>query len=873
MVLAGLLVELFVNMKDNLQLDEFPWTVIESPKKSFFNQSKVSMRVASKEQGGSSYDGPKIVWPQRWSHVDYFYILEPVELGMYVAKSLHDRFHYQIKRSEKHILDQIVAFCKQSRGRCKYKMVGPGKNHIDDNILVVHDPSRAIKDYLATINDEDLLQDLLSHAKFDRNRGNLAIDTGYASAKCQERDKLAFCISKPTLLARTKEDLFLQTMVQVSTVMDMLCKEFSMPKLFRVNGIDKEWARQLHPDNVVQSIRNSVALASAAFGGHLDSQNDPRELMCAVPVVHRIFQSSIGPIRHAKIGYSRKACYEAGLRLNLLQPIVKDVASWYYSLDGNQRVVSNKLFLLPRSPTIDRGISFPVHCKKSVGLSTFIDAVILMQQQFDLSKEQCIGLAYNILTSESPFYFWKTAMEFMEDTDVHHNQRMKNLSPINLGLEYHRKMWDKIEDGTYHNIPRHHQPHNNYRPEDELICESITSLIHMCDAFWMIHEADRHKQYYHSMAVGLLVKSTQDGGCYGAGFLTSQGLLYALACLGLIPIGVTHWGEVATNPKYLNDLQITIGNGKADMFLTTLAHHLGITPCEAEQINCKYGRQSNTSEGSYKDAIYPTQRVYEVRKDGKLNVFDGTAIDVILPPAHSWRDTRQSRKVDALYWFNKTKKKVRGGNRINKKKKQKREEATIIEIEGLPTKQQIFLASDEVMLSLRLNSLLGIALGGTPLPWAKIMAVHCKNMEDASTTYHFAFANHQGQIIKPEPTDIQYTCPFECKVDGILRFTATNHCAALSKAVFLLIDSPAGKEQHLSRDLGDNQYNIRKKRPGKLLGYYILYHTEDSKRARKKGHERKIAVVNPLNCDTLLFAIYNENYGTEKINCCLLHRN
>ena len=153
------------------------------------------------------------------------------------------------------------------------------------------------------------------------------------------------------------------------------------------------------------------------------------------------------------------------------------------------------------------------------------------------------------------------------------------------------------------------------------------------------------------------------------------------------------------------------------------------------------------------------------------------------------------------------------------------------------------------------------------------MAVHYKNMEDASTTYHFAFKNHQGQLIKPEPTDIQYTCPFECKIEGILRFTATNHCAALSKAVFLLIDSPAGKEQHLSRDLGDNQYNIRKKRPGKLLGYYILYHTEDSKRARKKGHERKIAVVSPLNCDTLLFAIYNENYGTEKINCCLLHRN
>jgi hypothetical protein len=81
-------------MDNNFSLDLFPWMVIESPRKSFHKQSKVSMRVASKEQGGAWYDGPQIIFPERWAHIKAFYVLESVELGFYIAQSLHDSFHY-----------------------------------------------------------------------------------------------------------------------------------------------------------------------------------------------------------------------------------------------------------------------------------------------------------------------------------------------------------------------------------------------------------------------------------------------------------------------------------------------------------------------------------------------------------------------------------------------------------------------------------------------------------------------------------------------------------------------------------------------------------------------------------------------------------
>jgi hypothetical protein len=56
------------------------------------------MKVLSKEQGGSCYGGPERVCLERWKHTSAFYILEPVAVGLYIAHSLNNRFHYQVKK-------------------------------------------------------------------------------------------------------------------------------------------------------------------------------------------------------------------------------------------------------------------------------------------------------------------------------------------------------------------------------------------------------------------------------------------------------------------------------------------------------------------------------------------------------------------------------------------------------------------------------------------------------------------------------------------------------------------------------------------------------------------------------------------------------
>ena len=388
-------------------VEDFPWTVIESPKSSMMQQNKLDMHMTSKEQGGVHYEGPTILWLPRWNHTAKFYVMEPSPAGIYLAQSLHDRFHYQVPKKDSHIIDAMKRFCKKQRGTT-FRLISASENYQDDNLLVINHPSPRVQSYLSTINDDDIIMELINNSEMDLTRGNCKIDTGFASAKSQKRSRDAACVSQPTLLLRSKEDVFIRTMVDVSTVMDMICEEYHLPQYFRVDAIDSDWSRTLHPNNLCQQVRNSIALSHAAFGGHLDTMNDPREGMCPVPVIHQIVQTPLGLARHAKIGCTRRACFEAGVRRDLLQPIVEEVSTWYMNQPETRRKVTNRLFSFPQQDDVYDSQIFPMHFEKSVGLSPFIDGVIKLQRRFSLQQEHCISIAYHTVTNESPFYFYRT---------------------------------------------------------------------------------------------------------------------------------------------------------------------------------------------------------------------------------------------------------------------------------------------------------------------------------------------------------------------------------------------------------------------------------------------------------------------------------
>ena len=615
------------------KIEDFPWTVIESPGVKFHKQNMAAMRVLSFGKGGEGYRGPLRVCPDRWRHTAAFYIIDPVESGIYMATSLNDRFHYQVLQSEAFIIEEIESHCRKLGNKAPLlKRIKAGENYDDENIVVIHDPPAHIQEVIASFDDSSLIEQLLSQGKFDDNRGNTYIDTGYASAKSQARDPECCNVSMPATLKHTKEPAFVQSMVHISMLTDMVCKQYKLPECFRVEGIEKEWAHQIHPKNLLQSARHSLSLPSSAFLPHMDTQNDARPFMSCVPVIHRIVNTIHGPMRHAKIGYSRRACYEAGVRRDLLLPVITKVSEWYRSLPSTRTLVNNDLFHPCEKGKIikDREwLTLPVHCCKTVGLSTFIDSISRLQTVFSFSRYQCVALAYSVLVSESPYYYWTTAMNLIAMSEAQ-KEEIGRMQAVDLGFYFQQEIMKAIASGTQTKLPRRHQPHYNNAPSEEIVKLSIFNIIKLANAMMSVSEEHRHKEYYHSKGLAILIQSTEKGGCHGAGPLMGQSLLHVLSILGLIPMELSYWGEIAILPSNL--LDIGINGAKADQFLSTLSAHLQISLADAEHIVCKYGRACAGSDDKFQDTVMLGQCVYSVTSKGILTVYDGSRSKTISPP-------------------------------------------------------------------------------------------------------------------------------------------------------------------------------------------------------------------------------------------------
>ena len=858
------------------KIEDFPWTVIESPGVKFHEQSMAAMRVLSMGKGGEGYTGPERVWEERWKHTAAFYILDPVELGIYMATSLNDRFHYQVLKNEEHIITKIECYCQKLGKKAPLlKRIKAGENYKDDNIVVVHDLPGHLRDMVTSFDDSTIINLLLAQGKFDETRGNIYIDTGFASAKSQTRDPTFGHVSLPSTLKHTDEPAFVNSMVHISEVTDLLCKEYGRLECFRLEGIDKEWAHQIHPKNILQSSRSSLSRPWSAFSPHMDTQNDPRPSMSPVPVIHKIIDTKVGLVRHAKIGYSRKACYEAGIRRDLLAPVVQEVSEWYRSLPTTRTLVNNDLFYPSRSGQISKHeewLSLPVHCCKTVGLSTYIDAIARLQKDFLFSRLQCVALAYSVVASEIPYYFWKLSINWI-DANNSEKAAISTMHPVDLGLYFHQRLMSSIKNGQQKKPPRRHQPHNGCPPGDDAVKQSIVNLIKLCNAMTSLSTDHQHKEYYHSKGLAIIVQSTDKGGCHGAGPLTGQSLLHVLCILGLVPMELSYWGEVAVTPNFLIERGIT--GTKADQFLGSLSANLDLSLADAEHISCKYGRWCSGSEDKFKDTVMIGQCVYTVSSKGMVTVCDGIGYKTTPPPCQHLAGPDVPIRVDPGFWWVATKGRVRGGNRIPRGKKKKTvKDPDLDEVNRmLPTPRELHLLHDRFPLHISVANLLGKALKENAIPWRKILADHQPPEKNPMgvKTWKFDFEKRDGKRANPDLGNHIYHCALECKLDGVLRYVAKFHHEVMAQWIFQLIEGEKGRKQRDNRDWGD-EHNLTGKRKKRRVGeqaraqYYVLHYLEHKKQPRK------IAVVCYLSPDRVLLTAFNYKYYSQDKDFFLLDR-
>lgn len=286
-----------ISLAESTTTNKFPISIIEVPKASYHNQSKTAMMVASKNMGGPNYAGPLRLCQPRWKHISTFYIYELSAESYYLAQSLTSHPHYSVLRSEFEDFDKALSQFQAKNRSCRIKRIAVTENFQDEFLTVINDFTafNNIKQFVDTVSDVTLFSQLATDGKLDTNRGNVKIDFGFACGQNLERNLDALGVTRPRILDRTMDPVFLDVQRQLSVLTDLVSKSCNLPLYHRVGNIHVDFAARLHPDGLIPAWRVAQNEPNQFLEVHEDSNNDRRPLMSPVGVFSRIYNTDLGP--------------------------------------------------------------------------------------------------------------------------------------------------------------------------------------------------------------------------------------------------------------------------------------------------------------------------------------------------------------------------------------------------------------------------------------------------------------------------------------------------------------------------------------------------------------------------------------------------
>jgi hypothetical protein len=296
--------------------------------------------------------------------------------------------------------------------------------------------------------------------------------------------RASFGTTIPRFLDKSHELMFLEVQKDLSVLIDLVSKQFSLPLFHRLDNFHARFCRLLHPQGIIPAWRVAITRPDQFLQAHKDSNYESCALMSPVGVLSRLVGTVDGPLRLTKIGYSCKLLLDAALRESVILPIVNEFLEWEHSQPEILRLFSSQLFDLPTSTTLPGIIEFPCHLECSVGVSPYLHVTYNLQKLLSLNRHQCISVLYHCVTNESPFFFYKGFQEIKSSHQSEYNA-LSDLSPTQLGVWFHDKMQQRI--GAHKDLdlalPRRHQPHNGRVTSTSNIELSIQNLVELCNRF------------------------------------------------------------------------------------------------------------------------------------------------------------------------------------------------------------------------------------------------------------------------------------------------------------------------------------------------------------------------------------------------------
>jgi hypothetical protein len=299
----------------------------------------------------------------------------------------------------------LKAFLKRD-GSCRInriKRISIKENFQDNFLLVLNDLDQypLIREYLLTIDDSHLLQQLASQATTDKTWGNFKIDFGSACWQNLVQNPTSFGNTQPCPLANTQEDIFREVQKELSCIVDLVCESFNLLRYYRVDNFLYRFCQQIHPQGIIPAWRVAFNRPDQVLQVHEDSNNESRHLMSPVGVFSQILQTNDGPLRLTKIGYSRKSLYDSTLRESIIQPIVQDFFTWEAGQPDLLKFCSSELFRLKPNSSLPHVIwnVLLVCLLISMLLSSYKNCYRLIVMNAPLFCTTALQMNYHIISS------------------------------------------------------------------------------------------------------------------------------------------------------------------------------------------------------------------------------------------------------------------------------------------------------------------------------------------------------------------------------------------------------------------------------------------------------------------------------------------
>jgi hypothetical protein len=569
----------------------------------------------------------------------------------YYAGSL-DRPHYQISRAEyDEYRSNVTIFSKKRRLTIPVNEFLPGENCSGPNCTVVNILSPQMKACFEPVDFERLGQHVKMRSKCDPSRGNVYVDTGWASNLSSRRVKGEDCgVAKPAELTPhpSGKEIFADAMVALSKFSLLICPD-SMSK--KLNQVDKrrtsEFAAKHVKGNLLEVMRVALTNEKYLVGCHADKFNDVLEWNKSVVNFSTWILIDGEWWRLSLIGYSRKSISDYYRRLDLYGPLVDRISDFVDTLPSERVTISPSL--LDFQHTAGHVKRMKPHINKCVFYSSYVECCHLLQTRLNLTKWHLFGMVVNVTSSETPDYMWLVTEEILASAQL--QKETKKLEPVALGVFLYDKIFDKKEVVAAGKLPvagQRHQPHNNVRQPRHKIEASIRNLIKLHHGLNLLDSRLHSDIHYYCRAIAYLEQGWERTGVYGAGALTAQHIFGVGVLLGIYPAEMLQHALVAEGGnayKYLaknEGLQDHIRD--THQLLANGACYLGMSWFVMENILCKWTQFEGGTDKTAVDSLYCGQSIYYMDEENTLVQVTADGESHVLPCTSR---CRQSSALDS----------------------------------------------------------------------------------------------------------------------------------------------------------------------------------------------------------------------------------